>query len=305
MAEALRAGSLLAGKYLIEGFLGCGGMGMVVAATHVALRAPRAIKLPQPLGDEEEAEVPPERFLREATITARLTSEHVVRIHDCGTLPSGAPYIVMERLDGCDLFDLLQRGGPLPPRDAALYVAQACAAMKEAHALGIVHLDLKPANLFLTTLRSGTPCVKVLDFGIARCAGEPVPPARERVEGSPAYMAPEQAMSDPVVGPEADVWALGVILYELVTGSAPFRASTVAATLSHVLHREPEPPAAHRPDLPSGLAAVISRCLHKNPRHRFADAGELGAALAPFFRGARRRRLCRPADVRYERTSPG
>jgi eukaryotic-like serine/threonine-protein kinase len=286
MSEALKAGAVLAGKYLIERVLGCGGMGVVVAATHIELRAPRAIKLPQPFGSDHE--VSAERFLREATITARLTSEHVVRIHDGGKLPGGAPYIVMERLDGCDLGDLVQRGGRLPPEDAALYVSQACAAMEEAHALGILHLDLKPANLFLTVRSDGTPCVKVLDFGIARCADEPLAPARDRVEGSPAYMAPEQAMADRAIGPQADVWALGVILYELVTGRAPFRANTLAATFSHVLNREPAPAAALRPDLPPGLAAIISRCLNKSPDRRFADAAALRAALAPFAEAAGR-----------------
>jgi serine/threonine-protein kinase len=282
MGEGLRLGEVLAGRYLIEHVLGVGGGGMVLAARHVDLGAHRAVKIPWP----HEAEAA-ERLLEEARITARLASEHVVRVHDAGRLEEdGAPFIAMELLQGVDLLQLLQRRGPLPAGDAALYVAQACLAMEEAHALGIVHLDLKPANLFLTSRHDGSACVKVIDFGIARSLEEACP-MNERVEGTPPYMAPEQAILGPRIGAETDVWALGVTLYELLAGRVPFRAGTVPGVLRRVLEAEPEPLGALRPGLPPGLADVIERCLRKGPASRFRDAAELGAALAPFASDAR------------------
>jgi serine/threonine protein kinase len=279
MDKALKAGEVLGGKYLIERILGRGGMGVVLAATHVELDAPRAIKVPESRGPAAE------RLLHEARIMARLTSEHVVRVHDVGRLESGEPYVVMERLDGHDLAELLQRRGRVPVEEAARYVAQACVAMEEAHALGIVHRDLKPANLFLAACGDGSPCVKVLDFGIATSKDAPRLSTKQGIEGSPAYMAPEQIIPGPVVDARADVWALGVVLYELLTGQLPFREGSHAELVSQVLNLEPVHADALRPDLPPELGAVIARCLQKSPARRFQGVAELRAALAPFASG--------------------
>jgi eukaryotic-like serine/threonine-protein kinase len=276
MNQALKAGEMLGGKYLVERVLGRGGMGVVLAARHAELDAPRAIKVSEHRG------VAAERLLHEARITARLTSDHVVRVYDVGQLESGEPYVVMERLQGLDLGELLRRRGCLTIEEAALYVAQACVAMEEAHALGVVHLDLKPANLFLAVRSDGTPCVKVLDFGIARFKDAPSASTKQKIEGSPAYMAPERVILGPTIDARADVWALGVVLYELLTGQVPFREASYAELASQILNRDALPADTIRPDLPLGLAAVISRCLQKSPALRFEGVAALRAALAPF-----------------------
>ena len=277
MPAVLSAGETIGDRYEIEHVLGCGGMGVVLAARHVDLDAPRAIKVPHACEGDYEAMAA--RFQREARIAAQLTSAHAVRVCDSGRLENGAPYIVMERLEGGDLSDRLRRRGRLPFGEAARHVAEACAAVAELHALGMVHLDLKPSNLFLATQRDGSRCVKVLDFGLARPSSLPMP---GNLEGSAGYMAPEQALSSRDLGPACDVWALGVILYELVTGRLPFRADTMVATLLLALTQEPALPETCRPDLPPALSDVILRCLEKEPARRFQDAGELLAALQPF-----------------------
>jgi eukaryotic-like serine/threonine-protein kinase len=282
LPAVLKQGERIEDRYAIEHVLGCGGMGVVLAARHVDLDAPRAIKVPHACEDGYEAMA--ERFRREARIAARLSSEHAVRVCDSGRLESGAPYIVMERLEGGDLAELLRRRGRLPIADAARHVAQACAAVAELHALGFVHLDLKPSNLFLTTRTDGSRCLKVLDFGIARPSWLPGP---GNLEGSAGYMAPEQALPSPELGPAADVWALGVILYELLTGRLPFRADTLVATLLLAMTQDPAPPGSRRLDLPPALSDVVMRCLEKIPARRFQNAAELLAALQPFVSDAR------------------
>jgi eukaryotic-like serine/threonine-protein kinase len=300
MNNVLKPGQCIAGKYVIGRLLGSGGMGVVVAARHVELDAPRAIKVPLVCGEVPEHLA--EQFRREAQIGAQIAGDHVVRIYDAGLLEGGAPYIVMEHLEGSDLEVTLRLGGRLPVGEAALYVMQACAGMERAHALGIVHRDLKPANLFLTARADGSPCVKVLDFGIARsrdvAAPSGKPSGKGSVEGSPAYMAPEQAIAGPVVDARADIWALGVILYELLIGRTPFSGASVGATLALVLNCEPTPAEALRTDLPAGIAAILSRCLRKNPTQRFQSVVELREALAPFASAGARNAHARIAHAR-------
>jgi serine/threonine-protein kinase len=153
--------------------------------------------------------------------------------------------------------------------------------MEEAHALGVGHLDLKPANMFVTSRPDGSACVKVLDFGVARSFGDDLATSG-KAEGTPAYMAPEQVLGGMEVGVETDVWALGVTLYELLAGRPPFRAASSPRLLRLVLDAEHEPLSSLRPDLPPGLAAVVERCLQKNRARRFRSVAELRAALAPF-----------------------
>jgi serine/threonine-protein kinase len=203
-------GTVVGDKYEIERVLGTGGVGVVVAALHVHLGQRVALKFL--LDDVRHDAQVVERFLREARAAGGLRSEHVGRVIDVATLDTGAPYLVMELLAGNDLAAELQRTGPLPVGVVADYMLQALVGLAEAHAQGIVHRDLKPANLFLTHRPDGTPCIKVLDFGI----------------GSPAYMAPEQLRSSRSADVRSDIWALGAIMYELVSGRAPFAGATVA-----------------------------------------------------------------------------
>lgn len=277
-------GEVLAGKYRIDRVLGQGGMGVVVAATHVHLRQQVAIKflLKGARGDVVA------RFLREARAAARLKSEHVARVLDVGELPNGSPYMVMEYLEGSDLEGVLAQRGPLPVDEAVLHVLQACEAIAEAHAAGIVHRDLKPANLFLTRMPDGSGSVKVLDFGISKDTTED--PTEQSasltrttaVLGSPSYMAPEQMRSTRDADARADIWSLGVILYELLTGAVPFVAESFVELALKVISEEPASPRSYRPDLPPALEAAILRCIRKEPQERFPNVGELAAAIAPF-----------------------
>jgi len=235
------------------------------------------------------------RFEREARAAVRLRSEHVARILDVGRLDSGSPYIVMEYLEGQDLAGLLAQRGPLDLATACDYVIQACDAIAEAHALGIVHRDLKPGNLFLATTSHGQQTIKVLDFGISKsqAAGDQSMTRTQAVMGSPGYMSPEQMRSTKNVDGRSDVWALGVILYELVAGRAPFEADTFTA-LCVKIAMDPHPPLPAFPAaLPPGFEAVVNGALEKDPARRFPTAGALAQALAPFASAAGRDRAHR------------
>jgi serine/threonine-protein kinase len=276
-------GEVLAGKYRVDRILGVGGMGVVVAATHIQLDQKVALKFMLPQGLVHPALV--ERFVREARAAVRLRSDHVARVLDVGTLDSGSPYMVMEYLDGADLGSVVGDQGPLPVATAVDCVLQACDAVAEAHALGIVHRDLKPRNLFLTRRNDGRALVKVLDFGISkdRTAASDLSLTRTtEVIGSPNYMSPEQLKSSKAADERSDIWALGVILYELLTGRVPFVAESVTQLTAMVLTESPRSVDQMRPDVPRALGLIVARCLEKDRARRFASVAELAAALEPF-----------------------
>jgi serine/threonine-protein kinase len=282
--DAFPAGTVLAGKYRIERQLGAGGMGIVLAATHLRLEERVAIKvlLPRLAANEEIVA----RFLREARAAARIRSEHVARAYDVETLEDGTPYIVMEYLEGKDLEQLIAVDGPFPPTRAIDYLLQACEALAEAHSLGIIHRDLKPPNLFRTKKPDGTSCIKVLDFGIAKVAGaveESMGMTKTNTQmGTPLYMAPEQLRSSRNVDVRADIWALGAVLHELVIGKPPFPADSLA-DLAVAVATQPTPSLRKlRPDISLELDRVIWRCLQVDPEARFASVADLAKALAPF-----------------------
>jgi len=278
-------GQVLAGKYRVERVLGIGGMGVVVSALHLQLDERVALKflLPEALDNPESVA----RFAREARAAVKIKSVHVARVSDVGTLDTGAPYMVMEFLNGHDLSALLRDRGPMPAADAVDYVLQACEALAEAHALGIVHRDLKPANLFMIMGTDGAPCIKVLDFGISKIttadsSGDYGMTSTQAIMGSPLYMSPEQMTSSRDVDGRSDIWSVGTILFELLTGRTPFLGDTMPQLCGMIL-QEPAPlPRTLRSDLPEGLQAVIMRCLEKRREVRFANVGELAQALAPF-----------------------
>ncbi|MDI1434769.1 serine/threonine-protein kinase [Polyangium sorediatum] len=276
-------GDVLFGKYRVERVLGVGGMGIVVAARHTQLDALYALKLMHPaeIGNRQALA----RFFREARAAAKLRSEHVARVFDAGRTPRGIPYILLEYLEGCDLQQLGKKRECLPVVEAVLYVLHACTALVEAHAAGIIHRDLKPANLFLTHRPDGSPCVKVLDFGISKRCDARAPSGMTRttdILGSPLYMSPEQMRSTRDVDARTDLWALGAILYRLLAGEAPFAARSLSDVYEGILEREPRPLSVRRPDVPPALDAVVRRCLRKKPDDRFPSALTLAAALAPF-----------------------
>ncbi|WP_437719369.1 serine/threonine-protein kinase [Sorangium sp. So ce448] len=289
-AEGLvRPGQVIAEKYRVERVIGAGGMGVVVAATHLQLEERVAIKLLLP--EAAKSRTLAERFVREARAAVKVKSEHVARVTDVGTLDSGTPYMVMEYLSGSDLADALRAGGPMTPQAAVEYVLQACEALAEAHAAGIIHRDLKPANLFLTRRADSSPCVKVLDFGISKVAtggSDPRITDTKAIMGSPLYMSPEQLKSSRDVDARSDIWSLGVILFELLTGAPPFDGATMPQLCVAIMQGIPSPLAAFRSDVPPALEAVIRRCLEKLPEQRFRHVGELAEALAPFATGRAR-----------------
>ncbi len=283
-AAGIREGDLLAGKYRVDRLLGFGAMGVVVAAHHVHLDTRVAIKLilPAMLSNPEVVR----RFAREAKAAAKITGEHVARVLDVGALETGAPYMVMELLDGLDLAQWLESHGPLPIDQAVDFILQATIAVAEAHGVGIVHLDLKPSNLFCVRRPDGRPSIKVLDFGISKVASGRGPSAAvsksTSIAGTPLYMAPEQMVPSKKVDLRADIWTLGLILFELLTGQSPFQATTLPRVCSRIATGTPDPIRAFRPGVPAALEAVIFKCLEKSPGERYQNVGELAAALLPF-----------------------
>ena len=288
-SNPLAPGNLFAGQYLVESTLGEGAMGAVAAATCRSTGQKVAIKCLLPAHRSEPTVVA--RFQREMRATERLRSEHVARVIDHGEIPGAdAPiaFMVMERLDGCDLRTLLAQRRALSVRRAAEYVSQACVGLAEAHALGIVHRDLKPANLFRGVSASGRKIIKVLDFGIAKfgshnAAGD----ARDVTQcaatmGSPSYMAPEQMLDARSVDARADVWSLGVILYQLVSGVKPFRGEQITDVAFAVITEVPAPLDQIAPHVPPAFARIVARCLEKRREDRWPSVVELARALAPF-----------------------
>jgi eukaryotic-like serine/threonine-protein kinase len=272
-------GDVVLKKYRVERLLGIGAMGIVAEATHLALDQRVAIKFMLPgkdAGGEQYA-----RFIREARASVRLTSPHVTRVFDVGALDSGAPYMVMELLHGRDLDAVLKQRGPLPFAEAAELILQACEALAEAHAIGIVHRDVKPSNLFLTKAKDGTPCVKVIDFGISKSTTESLKlTQKEEILGSPSYMSPEQMRSSDVDA-RSDVWALGATLYELVAGAPPFSAHGIQELCAKVWFEPPTPLVTYRPDAPPAFAQVLAQCLEKDRERRWPSVAAFAAALAP------------------------
>jgi serine/threonine-protein kinase len=283
-AAPVAAGTVLAGKYRIDRVLGEGGMGIVVAATDLALDRKVAIKFLLP--DFAKHEEATQRFLREARAAVKIQSDHVARVIDVGTLEGGAPYMVMEYLEGRDLSAVIAEHRRLPVEEAVAHVIEACDAIAEAHSVGIVHRDLKPANLFLTRQPDGTSRVKVLDFGISKAmvTGESDHSLTRTssMMGSPLYMSPEQMRSAKNVDPRTDVWALGVILFELLTGDPPFNAESIPELSAKVLLENPTPIRGVRPDVPPALEAAVMRALEKDPAKRFTTVAELAMALVAF-----------------------
>jgi serine/threonine-protein kinase len=288
-ASTVHVGQILVGKYRVDRVLGAGAMGVVVAAHHLGLDTKVAIKLLQPhmLQDQEVVA----RFAREARAAAKITNHHVVRVLDVGELDTGAPFMVMEFLEGSDLREWLGHHGPLPVAQAVDFMMQASEAIAEAHRVGIVHRDLKPSNLYCVTRGDAEPSIKVLDFGISkmsagRSGGQSMAITRtSTVIGTPLYMAPEQMESSRDVDARADLWALGVILYELLAGQSPFFAESFPEVCLKVATRPPPPLRAQRPDVPEALEGAILRCLEKDRDRRYADVPEFCAAIAPFGTG--------------------
>src|SRR5947207_5814481 len=289
-----RAGEVVAGKYEIIKLIGTGGMGFVVVANHIELGEKVALKfLRQDCLSNQELVG---RFAREARAAVKIKSEYVARVFDVGSLPGGAPFIVMEYLEGKDLYEIVHEEGPLPVKTAVEYIMQACEALAVAHAAGVVHRDVKPENLFLTKRATGMDIVKVLDFGISKVAltgsvfESSLPLVKTQMPmGSPVYMSPEQIRASSDIDVRTDIWSLGCVLFELLTGHAPFEAPSITLLTATILEQAAPLLREQCPEAPAELEAIVGKCLEKDPNRRYPDVGELAVALYPF--APRRARL--------------
>jgi serine/threonine-protein kinase len=281
--RGIAVGATVADKFLLEEVVGSGGMGVVFKAWHRELEEHVALKflLPSRASDRELRQ----RFALEAKAAAKLRGEHVVRVHDVGTLDGAIPFIVMEYLEGRTVGALLRERGPLPIGLACELTIQACEALAEAHARGIVHRDVKPENLVVTLDQDDTPLLRVVDFGISKVALA-LDPSRTQpggtVLGTPYYMSPEQIDGLGDVDARTDVWSLGAVLFEMLAGRKPFAGQSFAALASEILTAPPRQLRKLRFDAPEDLEAAVNRCLAKRPDDRFPSVAELAAALAPF-----------------------
>jgi serine/threonine-protein kinase len=283
-AIALSPNSVVGAGWRVVREVGRGRVGAVFEAkgsdgSRVAIK----VLLPEWRANERVVE----RFAREARVLMRLKTPHVGKLLDAGNLDAadgGLPYLVLEFLEGTDLERLLEKSGRIPVADAIGWCADACDGVEEAHELGVIHRDLKPSNLFLASQADAQPLVKVLDFGIA--AGEPAHPGSSRLTnvdalvGSPAYMPPEQILSPSDVDPRSDVWSMGTLLYELVTGDLPFRGDTELQLFANVMTKPPLPMRAHLGSAPpEGLERVITKCLRRSRDERYPSMNALASAL--------------------------
>lgn len=285
--ETIAPGDVIAGKYQIEREIGRGGMGVVFAALHVDLDQPIAVKILHEYAAYDQAAV--SRLLREARAAAKISSNHVVRVMDVGALPDGGAYITMELLEGRDLADILRDHGPLEVTAAVDCMIEACDAVAAAHAAGIIHRDLKPANLFVTQTADGASLIKVLDFGVSKVLPKSGQASTTgdltqtgQIFGSPNYMSPEQLRSATDVDGRTDIWALGVVFYELVSGQLPFGGKSMADVLAAVVRDTPPLLSEVCPSVPVALAQIIARCFEKEPEGRYANAAEFADVLAPY-----------------------
>ena len=275
---------ILGGKYVVENVLGIGGMGVVCSAMHKQLKQRVAVKF---LAAQMRSPELVDRFIREGQAAVRIKSEHIAPVLDVGVLENGTPYLMMEHLSGADLGDYLTERHRLPIEEGVDFVLQALDALAVAHSAGIVHRDLKPSNLFVTQRSDGSPLVKVLDFGISKITeAGPSPTATltrpGMMLGSPRYMSPEQLRNASNVDNRADIWAMGVVLQELLSGQPPFDADTFTGLCTMIVSEPPTRLRALVPAAPLELEEIILKCLERKPDERYQNVAELAQALAPF-----------------------
>jgi serine/threonine-protein kinase len=283
----LPIGSIIADRYRVERFVDEGGMAQVFEATNLELDERVALKLAHPVYRSTPALVG--RFRAEARALARIRSEHVARVFDVIATDDGDPVMVMEFLEGEDLARLIERKA-LPPQETMVgWMIEVCSGLAVAHANGIVHRDVKPGNLFIATVLGGRRTVKVLDFGISRLAltstrdtPEAAKIAELKILGTPIYMAPEQILSANASDPRIDVWSIGVVLFELLTGELPFAGATMEDLCAQIIQGRTPDVLARRRDLDPELAAVVERCLQRDVSRRFPSVADVAVALLPF-----------------------
>jgi serine/threonine-protein kinase len=276
----LAAGTQINANVRLVRLLGEGGMGSVWVADHLTLGTQVAVKFLSANLAKEQASIA--RFAHEATAAAQIKSQHVVQIFDHGVFDGGLPYMVMELLEGEDLNRRLERTGPMPVDELSRVVTQVCRALGKAHAVGIIHRDIKPDNIFLLD-QDGELFVKVLDFGIAKRTNQAhskVVTTTGAMVGTPYYMSPEQMFSSKHVDFRADLWSLGVVAYHCLTGHVPFEGETLGGLCVAIEKGVFDPPSKANPALPPAVDAWCLRALHRDPASRFSSAREMADALA-------------------------
>jgi serine/threonine-protein kinase len=279
----MRSGSIVVGRYRIERVLDSGGMGVVVLATQLVTEQPVVLKVMHMHGSTDVSSTAVKRFAREARAAAMLQSEHVARVLDVSFLDSGEPYIAMEYLEGRDLGRIIDEHGPASVTDAVDWVIQVLEALAEAHLLGLIHRDIKPRNLFLTRRRQDAAFVKVLDFGVVKLTTDAEGDSltgSSALLGSISYMSPERFLSARDVDVRADIWSVGVTLYELLEGHNPFATTSMASTVRKIMSGELPP--FSRQEIPEGLERIVRRCLERDPEGRYPNIFELAGALHLF-----------------------
>ncbi len=293
-------GDVIGDKYRLDRLVGEGGMGVVYAATHLPLAQPVALKVVRP--DPSNRATATTRLVREARMVASLTSEHVARVQDVGTIADGTPYLVMELLSGATLQAIVSEQGALSVSEASEAIIQACHGLGDAHSHGIIHRDVKPSNLFRTFDGSGAPRVKVIDFGVSK-ASQGVDDANMletktgTLLGSPPFMSPEQIQTASDVDARTDVWSLGVVLYFLVSGKRPFEAQSLLDLMTLIAYEKEASLRTRAPSVPAGFEQVVDRCLQKRRDDRFSGVAELAEALVPFAPGRTHALAARVARV--------
>lgn len=291
------------GQYTLHDRLGGGGMGEVYRAQHAMLRRPTAIKLVRPTAVGEETL---RRFEREVRLTARLTHPNTVAVYDYGRTPDGVFYYAMELLDGVDLQRLVDEHGPMPEERVVHVLEQVCASLAEAHELGLIHRDVKPANIVLCTRARAYDVVKVVDFGLVkdlRASEDVAASGPNKIAGTPLYLAPETILSPDTIDARTDLYAIGLVGWFLLTGRPVFAGQSIVEVCAHHLHTEPQRPSEAGANVAADLEDVIMRCLAKKPEARHPDADSLRAALASTsaagrWTGARARRWWAQRDHR-------
>jgi serine/threonine-protein kinase len=277
---ASRVGEVLGDKYELTRKIGEGGMGEVYEAKHLVLGRRCAIKLLHPELTRSHRML--HRFSREALEASRLDSDHVVSVFDCGHTSVGTPYYVMELLRGEDLRHVLKRDGTLAVSRAVRIGVDVCRGLHVAHDRSLVHRDLKPENVFVVVRDDGREVAKILDFGVVLVTGSAPTTQAGTLVGTIRYMSPEQVRGDAGVDARADIYALGVILYECLVGEVPYAGRNAEELLFHVMNDAPRPVRELRAEIPLGLERVIERALDRDPRRRHQSAVELAEALIPF-----------------------
>ncbi|MEZ4314645.1 MAG: protein kinase [Polyangiaceae bacterium] len=283
----LAVGQVYGGKYRIVRLMGQGSMGAVYEGENVRIRRRVAIKTLHP-GMAEKGDTL-QRFEREAKAAGHIGSAHIVEVLDMGDLPDGSRYMVMEYLDGVTLQQHIRTSGRLTPQEASPIVQQLLEGLGAAHATGIIHRDLKPANVFLVRQPGRPDFVKILDFGVSKFSvlSEEMSMTRTgAVLGTPYYMSPEQAKGARGTDARSDLYAVGVILYECITGQVPFSADTFNELLFRIVLESPPPAESFVPDLSPEMAAIIRKSMAREPADRYQTAGELKQALAEWSANA-------------------